>query len=88
MCVCISVCECVCVRVCVLVYVHERSVYINVPFHSYNEALASAKLGQQRMEQLGVSVRRPDDYFAEMVKTDDHMKKVCNVLNNTVILLH
>ena len=31
------------------------------------------------MEQLGVAVRRPDDYFAEMVKNDDHMRKVCNV---------
>ena len=48
-------------------------------FHSYNETLASAQLGLHKMEQLGVAVRRPDDYFAEMVKNDDHMRKVCNV---------
>ena len=48
-------------------------------FHSYNEALASAELGLRKMEQLGVAVRRPDDYFAEMVKNDDHMRKVCDV---------
>ena len=53
-----------------------------MPFHSYNEALASAQSGQQKMEQLGVAVRRPDDYFAEMVKTDDHMKKVCDVTSS------
>ena len=31
------------------------------------------------MEELGVAVRRPDDYFAEMVKNDDHMRKACSV---------
>ena len=44
--------------------------------YSYDQALASAQLGQQKMQQLGVAVKRPDDYFAEMIKTDDHMRKV------------
>ncbi|XP_065904142.1 probable rRNA-processing protein EBP2 [Dysidea avara] len=42
----------------------------------YNQALSSAQLACHKIEQLGVVVKRPDDYFAEMVKTDDHMRKV------------
>jgi len=33
------------------------------------------------MEELGVAIKRPDDYFAEMVKTDDHMRKVCTIIS-------
>ena len=42
------------------------------------------------MEQLGVAIKRPDDYFAEMVKTDDHMRRVCNITTSYHgdILLH
>jgi rRNA-processing protein EBP2 len=29
---------------------------------------------------LGIPFRRPDDYFAEMIKDDKHMGKVKNVL--------
>lgn len=29
-----------------------------------------------KLKKLGVSTERPSDYFAEMVKTDDHMQKV------------
>ena len=47
--------------------------------YSYDQALASAQLGQQKMQQLGVAVKRPDDYFAEMIKTDDHMRKVWHI---------
>jgi rRNA-processing protein EBP2 len=28
------------------------------------------------LEELGVPTRRPEDYYAEMVKTDDHMRRV------------
>eukprot|EP01098_Paradermamoeba_levis_P008343 TRINITY_DN3466_c0_g1_i2.p1 TRINITY_DN3466_c0_g1~~TRINITY_DN3466_c0_g1_i2.p1 ORF type:complete len:278 (-),score=113.92 TRINITY_DN3466_c0_g1_i2:477-1268(-) len=31
---------------------------------------------QMRLDQLNFPHRRPDDYFAEMLKSDDHMKKV------------
>ena len=31
-------------------------------------------------------IHRPEDYFAEMVKTDDHMRKV-NLFNNITITL-
>ena len=29
-----------------------------------------------KLRRLGVPIERPSDYFAEMVKTDDHMQKV------------
>ena len=28
------------------------------------------------IKKLGIPIVRPADYFAEMVKTDDHMQKV------------
>ena len=43
----------------------------------YNQALAAVKVAQARFVELGVPHVRPDDYFAEMVKSDHHMNKVC-----------
>lgn len=43
---------------------------------SYNQALAGVKTAQQRLDKLGVPHVRPDDYFAEMLKTDKHMLKI------------
>lgn len=34
------------------------------------------KIGLRKLEELEVPTTRPDDYFAEMIKTDDHMRKV------------
>ena len=28
------------------------------------------------MDELGILYKRPDDYYAEMIKTDDHMLKL------------
>ena len=42
----------------------------------YNQALSAVKMAQTRLEKLGVPHVRPDDYFAEMVKSDKHMLKV------------
>ena len=33
-------------------------------------------LGLRKLEELEIPTTRPDDYFAEMVKTDNHMRKV------------
>lgn len=44
--------------------------------HSYQQACSSVKIGLRKLEELGVPIQRPEDYFAEMVKTDDHMRKV------------
>ena len=32
--------------------------------------------GLQKLEEQGVPYLRPENYFAEMIKIDDHMKKV------------
>ncbi|KAG2393642.1 hypothetical protein C9374_007173 [Naegleria lovaniensis] len=46
----------------------------------YNQAITSAKDGFKRLHSLGIKVHRPDDYFAEMVKSDEHMAKIRNKL--------
>lgn len=42
----------------------------------YNQALSSAQEAVRRFESGRVVWRRPPDYYAEMVKSDDHMAKV------------
>lgn len=42
----------------------------------YTQALAAFKTGKHELEKAHVAWRRPDDYFAEMVKDDEHMRKV------------
>ena len=42
----------------------------------YNQALQSTFAAITRFEEDGVKWRRPDDYLAEMVKSDGHMAKV------------
>ncbi|KAJ9069568.1 rRNA-processing protein EBP2 [Entomophthora muscae] len=42
----------------------------------YHQALAAAEEAQKKLKGLGVPFTRPDDYFAEMVKSDEHMNKV------------
>lgn len=42
----------------------------------YNQALDAAKLAIGKFEESGISWQRPTDYYAEMVKTDEHMAKV------------
>lgn len=45
-------------------------------FFSYCQAQIAAKEALSRLRDLGIPTERPDDYFAEMVKTDVHMQKV------------
>lgn len=42
----------------------------------YNQALAAAQAAIGRFESAGVPWLRPPDYYAEMVKSDEHMAKV------------
>uniref|UniRef100_A0A7S0IHQ7 rRNA-processing protein EBP2 n=1 Tax=Micromonas pusilla TaxID=38833 RepID=A0A7S0IHQ7_MICPS len=44
--------------------------------HFYEQALGSANEAIRRLKELGVPVKRPHDYYAEMVKSDEHMKRV------------
>jgi rRNA-processing protein EBP2 len=42
----------------------------------YNQALEAAVLGRERIKKEGGVFERPGDYFAEMVKSDEHMAKI------------
>lgn len=43
---------------------------------SYKQSLAAAIEGRQRVLAAGIPFSRPADYFAEMVKSDEHMERV------------
>ncbi len=40
------------------------------------QALDAAKMAVQRLERDGRKWQRPVDYYAEMVKSDEHMARV------------
>ncbi|CAK8680878.1 unnamed protein product [Clavelina lepadiformis] len=42
----------------------------------YEQAKESVIIGMRKLQEAGIKTKRPDDYFAEMAKKDDHMKKV------------
>ncbi|CAH0627394.1 unnamed protein product [Chrysodeixis includens] len=42
----------------------------------HRQAQAAVLEGIKKLKDLGIPTRRPDDYFAEMAKTDEHMQKV------------
>ncbi|CAK0780053.1 hypothetical protein CVIRNUC_004924 [Coccomyxa viridis] len=42
----------------------------------YNQALDAAKTAVQRLDKSGKRWQRPPDYYAEMVKSDEHMARV------------
>ena len=45
--------------------------------HSFaSQALSAAKCGIKELEREGVSWLRPEDYYAEMVKSDRHMARI------------
>ena len=48
----------------------------------YTQALYAANTVRQSLHDEGVPFSRPSDYFAEMVKTDDHMGKIRQKLVN------
>ncbi|VDN01956.1 unnamed protein product [Thelazia callipaeda] len=59
-------------------YVRERT--INDDFEReilfYKQAEGAVKMAIPRLRKLGVKIFRPPDYYAEMVKSDNHMQKV------------
>ena len=44
------------------------------------QAEEAVRVSLPRLEKFGVLVKRPEDYFAEMAKSDEHMKKVRETL--------
>ena len=47
----------------------------------YEQAKDSVLLALDRLHKAGIKTLRPDDYFAEMAKKDDHMKRVSQYRN-------
>ncbi|KAI9315404.1 eukaryotic rRNA processing protein EBP2-domain-containing protein [Dichotomocladium elegans] len=48
----------------------------------YQQALEAAIIGREKVLKAGVPFTRPDDYFAEMLKSDEHMAKIRQRLVN------
>lgn len=48
----------------------------------YNHAVLAVVEAHKELAKLGVPYRRPEDYFAESLKTDEHMQKVKIKLEN------
>ncbi len=48
---------------------HDRSL-------SWCQALAAARGAVKKLEATGTKWQRPPDYYAEMVKSDEHMARV------------
>uniref|UniRef100_A0A182TVQ9 Uncharacterized protein n=1 Tax=Anopheles melas TaxID=34690 RepID=A0A182TVQ9_9DIPT len=46
----------------------------------HRQAQAATLEGIGRLHELGIATKRPDDYFAEMAKTDEHMQRIRKVL--------
>lgn len=42
----------------------------------HRQAQAAVVEGIKRLQSLKIPTKRPDDYFAEMAKTDEHMQKI------------
>lgn len=42
----------------------------------HRQAQAAVIDGIVKLKEFGIPTKRPDDYFAEMAKTDDHMQKI------------
>lgn len=42
----------------------------------YRQAQTAVRDGVAKLKELGIPTKRPDDYFAEMAKSDDHMQKI------------
>lgn len=49
---------------------------VHIYIYSYNQALLSANEAINRLSRQNIPCIRPDDYFAEMIKSDEHMMKI------------
>jgi len=51
----------------------------------FRQAQSAAMRGLEKLKQLAIPSKRPTDYFAQMVKTDNHMQKVRKLLTRQKI---
>jgi rRNA-processing protein EBP2 len=54
----------------------------------HRQAQAAVLIGIPKLREQGVKTKRPDDYFAEMAKSDQHMQKVSTLLYFYVLLIN
>uniref|UniRef100_A0AAG5D8E7 Uncharacterized protein n=1 Tax=Anopheles atroparvus TaxID=41427 RepID=A0AAG5D8E7_ANOAO len=48
----------------------------------HRQAQSATCEGIQRLHELGAATKRPNSYFAEMAKSDEHMQHICKVLQD------
>lgn len=46
---------------------------------SYRQAQATVLEAIPRLKSANIATKRPDDFYAQMAKTDEHMKKVVDL---------
>lgn len=51
----------------------------------YRQAQSAILEGLPRLQELGISTKRPEDYFAQMAKSDEHMDKVRRKLQSSQV---
>lgn len=54
----------------------EATINVRNVLHSYKQALHTAVQGRSLVEAAGVAFNRPSDFYAEQVKSDEHMERV------------
>lgn len=58
-------------------FIHIFILIYNLYYNNrYQKTLENVKKALSKLEELSIPYKRPDDYFAEMVKTDEHMLKI------------
>ena len=75
-----------CLTVTEVGHSHQMTPLSNCVYlcYSYRQAQASVLEGITRLQKLDIPTKRPDDYFAEMAKSDNHMKKVRFITTLTI----
>merc|ERR1712013_951991 len=48
----------------------------------YRQAQAAVLEAIPRLHSMNIRTKRPEDYFAQMAKTDDHMNKIYGIRSN------
>lgn len=57
-------------------FLYVPFIPVSSSFYSHTQALDAVIAARGELDRLHIPYRRPDDYFAEMLKSDDHMAKV------------
>ena len=53
--------------------------YVTLFYFSVHQAQSAVKIGLEKLKEHDIPISRPEDCFLEVVKSNDHMRKVCVV---------